>query len=422
MKKITILFLLALTANVFSQSWTLQTSGTSLPFSSACATSPNICWMCGATQLVEKTTNAGVTWTSAAGNLSGADAYDIFAFNENLAWIGAGDGTIYKTTNGGVNWTFSVPSPTSPFIDGLYFYDNNLGFAFGDPGTSPHTWRYWVTTNGGSTWTDYSANFPVPGSTEAGWNNGFWTNDTAHIWICSNNSIIYRGSLRGAFTATTVSALYQFGLAFQDNNTGVAIVNNSSASLPNLRTTNGGVAWASTSFTPTGIAYGIKNAPTSGSWEYWISGTSNIYWSTDNGITFSSQQTLTAPGNCLSMYNVQAGWCGGNTGQIYHYTSPHVVGIKNVNNEVPNNYSLSQNYPNPFNPTTTINFSIPSSNNVSLKIYDIVGNEVMTVVNGFKQAGSYSVNIDASRLSSGVYFYTITAGNFKDTKKMMLTK
>jgi hypothetical protein len=122
------------------------------------------------------------------------------------------------------------------------------------------------------------------------------------------------------------------------------------------------------------------------------------------------------------MYSVQAGWCGTQTGQIYHYTSSDPVGIQNINNQVPNNYSLSQNYPNPFNPTTTINFSIPNSSNVSLKIYDILGNQVMTVVNEFKQAGNYSVNFDASRLSSGVYFYTITAGSFKDTKKMMLTK
>jgi photosystem II stability/assembly factor-like uncharacterized protein len=375
--------------------------------------------MSGAGNNVIKTTNGGTTWANATGNLSAVDAYCIHALDENFCWIGAGDGTIYRTTNGGVNWSFAVPSPTTPFVDGIYFYNQSIGFAFGDCVSSQ--WRYWYSTNGGATWT--AGNAPNAGtSTEAGWNNGFATTDSSHIWWTSNNSRIYYGSLRGTFQFGTTSAVNQFGMFMQDNNTGVAICNNGSASLPNARTTNGGVAWANTSFTPTGIAYGIKGAPTVGSWMYWISGTSNIYRSTDNGVTFSSQFTLSNAGYCITMYSVQLGWVGTAAGHIYKYTSSDPVGIQNTNNQVPNNYSLSQNYPNPFNPTTTINFSIPNSSNVSLKIYDILGNEVMTVVNEFKHAGNYSVNFDASRLSSGVYFYTITAGNFKDTKKMMLTK
>jgi hypothetical protein len=83
---------------------------------------------------------------------------------------------------------------------------------------------------------------------------------------------------------------------------------------------------------------------------------------------------------------------------------------------------LSQNYPNPFNPSTKINFSIQNAGLVTLKIYNILGQEVATLVNYELKAGTYSAVFDASRLSSGVYFYTIHAGNFVQAKKMMLLK
>jgi len=89
---------------------------------------------------------------------------------------------------------------------------------------------------------------------------------------------------------------------------------------------------------------------------------------------------------------------------------------------VPSEYSLSQNYPNPFNPSTQIQFSIPSQENVSLKVFDALGKEVAELVNQNLSAGNYSVDFNASTLSSGIYFYTITTNNFSSTKKMMLVK
>ncbi len=97
------------------------------------------------------------------------------------------------------------------------------------------------------------------------------------------------------------------------------------------------------------------------------------------------------------------------------------TGIVNQNS-TPLNYSLSQNYPNPFNPTTNFSFSIPKSGNVSLKFYDVLGNEIETYLDGFINAGSYSVEFDGSRLASGVYFYKLDAGNFSETKRMILSK
>jgi len=99
-----------------------------------------------------------------------------------------------------------------------------------------------------------------------------------------------------------------------------------------------------------------------------------------------------------------------------------LVGIRQINSSVPDAYSLSQNYPNPFNPTTNIEFGLPKSGQVKLVVFDILGREVKTIVNEYREAGSYKVDFDASNLASGVYFYRIDAANFTQVKKMLLIK
>jgi hypothetical protein len=94
----------------------------------------------------------------------------------------------------------------------------------------------------------------------------------------------------------------------------------------------------------------------------------------------------------------------------------------NLNITSPAKFSLSQNYPNPFNPATTIKYSVPVSGMVSLKIYNAVGQEVASVVNEFQEAGNYDMSFNASDLSSGVYYYKLSAGSYHDTKKMTLIK
>ena len=101
----------------------------------------------------------------------------------------------------------------------------------------------------------------------------------------------------------------------------------------------------------------------------------------------------------------------------------NTVDVKDEGNLLsPNEYNLAQNYPNPFNPTTTIQYSIPQRSNVTLKVYDLLGNEVAALVNEEKERGVYTVNFDASQLSSGIYFYRLQAGSFVQTKKMILIK
>ena len=98
------------------------------------------------------------------------------------------------------------------------------------------------------------------------------------------------------------------------------------------------------------------------------------------------------------------------------------IQINNVTKAIPNEYELSQNYPNPFNPVTKINFAIQKQGLVTLKVYDMLGREVASLVNEFKQAGYYSMDFNASSLSSGIYFYRLQANDFTDIKKMVLVK
>jgi len=89
---------------------------------------------------------------------------------------------------------------------------------------------------------------------------------------------------------------------------------------------------------------------------------------------------------------------------------------------IPQSFKLFQNYPNPFNPTTTIRYQIPKEGFVTLKVYNLLGKEVKSLVNGYKNAGSYNISFDASEFPSGVYFYRLSTGNFNQTKKLVLLK
>ncbi|MDI6803525.1 MAG: T9SS type A sorting domain-containing protein [Bacteroidota bacterium] len=145
-------------------------------------------------------------------------------------------------------------------------------------------------------------------------------------------------------------------------------------------------------------------------------------------ISASSQSVLTLhPGSSMGV-SAGADLCVNIvTGGGILYGNGTICGgiITNVpisSNEMPTVFGISQNYPNPFNPTTNFGFRIPNFGFVSLKVYDVFGKEVTTLVNEVKHPGEYSVKGDASGLASGLYFYRIQAGNFIETKKLLLLK
>ena len=111
-----------------------------------------------------------------------------------------------------------------------------------------------------------------------------------------------------------------------------------------------------------------------------------------------------------------------NIGNSFILTGDSPTSVETSNDLVVESFTLEQNYPNPFNPSTTIKYQISDVGFVTLKVYDVLGNEVALLVNEKKEVGSYEVNFDASKLSSGVYIYQLNVNEFINTKKMVLLK
>ena len=120
---------------------------------------------------------------------------------------------------------------------------------------------------------------------------------------------------------------------------------------------------------------------------------------------------------------LQAQYTGGNGrgDASVSYINVHIL-IYDITTEIPSKYDLAQNYPNPFNPVTTIAYGIPVSGNVKLKVFDMSGREIISIVSDFKDAGYYLAKYDASSLATGTYIYRIECGNFVSAMKMLLLK
>jgi hypothetical protein len=161
------------------------------------------------------------------------------------------------------------------------------------------------------------------------------------------------------------------------------------------------------------VGYGFLKSTDGGiSWTHWNNGLPSA--------TICSEMNLIDSSSIGKYYILAA--TDGRGMYIRDISGDDPIGIKHNNNSVPGRFELSQNYPNPFNPTTEIKFGIPKTGLVKLVVYNILGQEVATLVNEVKEAGSYNVSFNASELPSGVYFYKLTSANFSDTKKMLLVK
>jgi len=164
-------------------------------------------------------------------------------------------------------------------------------------------------------------------------------------------------------------------------------------------------------------------------------GNNEIYYkrSTDGGSNWSADTRLTNntspswnPSVAVSVSAVHVVWMDARNGnwEIYCKRDPagNPTGVDITNVETPVEFKLHQNFPNPFNPTTTIRYGLPASSHVVIKLYSVIGEEVATLVNETQEAGFKSVVVDANKLASGVYFYTLVTNNFVQTKRLMLLK
>jgi hypothetical protein len=193
-----------------------------------------------------------------------------------------------------------------------------------------------------------------------------------------------------------------------------------------FKSTNYGVNWASIGSLGTGAIGGIAGLPMwSGNVWYVKNGNANIY--------FGFGQTswvvqYTAPAGTYRHITTERipnypfhGYAVRTNGGISH-TFIFVEGIKNIGGEIPNDFSLGQNYPNPFNPSTSFKIQVPQTVFVSVKVYNILGIEITTLVNEQLSPGTYEVEFDGTDYSSGVYYYNLRAFDFSDVKKMVLIK
>lgn len=121
-------------------------------------------------------------------------------------------------------------------------------------------------------------------------------------------------------------------------------------------------------------------------------------------------------------YSGLTGTDGNPLGDLSFYPASMITGVKKTDGKVPATFALTQNYPNPFNPATQIEYTIPQSGLVTLKVYNLLGQEVATLLSEVQNAGNYKATFDGSKLASGVYFYRLDVGNFSATKKMILMK
>ncbi len=399
-----------------SYGWTSQTSGTTNALLTNSTVSDMIGWAAGAGPTVVRTTNGGTSWTSATGTGITGDVYNIYAWSANDAICTTSPAAtfIYKTTDGGTTWTQAY-TLAGGFIDGLQMISPTVGYGMGDPVGG--TWTIVKTTDGGASWARMATE-PVQVGAEAGWNNAFYIEGN-NIWFNTNVSTVYHSTDLGLtwssspiapVTSTTYGSVH-----FNSSTLGLASGVGGIA-----RTTNGGSTYTSVATVP---GTGNLNALEGYANYFWYVRGTGVFISNDGGLTFTSAFTAT-----LGTFNdmdfavngCPSGWAVTSSGAIYKMSI--LTGISGTSEIIPDNYSLKQNYPNPFNPTTNINFSIPKSGLVTLKIYDMTGKEVATLVNEVKSAGSYLVGFNASNLPSGAYFYRVSSGNFVDTKKMMLIK
>lgn len=354
---------------------------------------------------VIKTTNGGTNWNVINVGLSGYIPC-LYFVNGSTGYLGTSQQVIKKTIDGGDTWT-TQSLPTTSYIADINFINDQTGFV------SSNGRQIFKTTNGGINWNNIA-----PVSTP--WGEIQFINSNTG-WVISDYDL-YKTTNGGA---NWISILHNFGMQigyFQDyfflnETTGWVTIPNGIA-----KTTNAGDTWnfkVTPIQNPTSVTFIDENR----GWVAGHSGTTGVIMATANsGTSWTTQHSV--PNNSywdISFANINTGWaCGVNI--VTNTTTGGLVFTNTVSSSVPERFSLKQNYPNPFNPSTKISFDIKSATFASLKVFDMTGKEVKSLVNENIGAGSYEINFNASELNTGVYFYTLKTDEFTETKKMMLIK
>jgi len=355
-------------------SWVAQSSGTNADLYSVYFVDLNIGWTVGSGGgTILKTTNGGTSWSS-QGSQNYDPLYSVFFINSSIGWIAGEDNTILKTTNGGTNWIFQQGTfPKS--VRSIYFTDENNGCAAGiDYDGNNYFGVIIKTTDGGESWTNQYSGY---------WLLSLYFINSNTAWVVGGGIILNTNDGGTSWNPQITGTSYQlYSVHFSDSNFGWAVGYDGNASSGIiLNTSDGGKNWNPTSVGADTVLYSVQFA---------------------------------------DLYN---GWAVGDNGAILHTTNGGVSFVEEEHiDEVPTEFIISQNYPNPFNPNTKIKYSVPLSSQMTIKVYDILGNEIEILVSEEKPVGTYEITWYVKNLPSGVYFYQLKAGDFTSTKKTILMK
>jgi photosystem II stability/assembly factor-like uncharacterized protein len=379
----------------------------------------------------------------------------ITAKDQYNAFVATTTGEIFRTTNGGVKWdtVTKYSTPDVAFADGIKYVGQDSLVAYGDAADAQGVF---VTRSfdGGNTWTRFT-NF----SNDSLKTNGIYAGSVSYggameaygktAWLTLYNTANDPPSILKTTDGGTTWSWFRvtlpsgpannysiLSLTFKDANVGFAVSRRAYASATTnsnylTRTTDGGKTWSDTISVEPGKAHpdakpmtvrGIRGTNTVIAVGFGSSG-SKAWMSTDNGLTFSALNPP-SPGSGSDLRNLAFG--SATQGIMVGYQNivriTLLTAVENEHSTIPTGFALEQNYPNPFNPTTKISYSVPKTSVVELKVYDLLGRTVATLVNSEQTVGTHTVSFDAKGLSSGVYLYTMKAGDFTATKSLLLIK
>jgi hypothetical protein len=362
----------------------------------------------------KKSTDNGINWTpdirltSNAASSHSPSISSVGAFI-HIVWVDERDGNseIYykKSTDNGNTWSADIRITDNPFQSSspsLVLKDASIHLAWDDSRIGGNTLNifYKRSLDNGINW---SSDIQLTNTTPS-----------AHPSITVANSDIYIAWRQGTDWTSEIYIIHSenFGVSW---GTSLQLTNQPSLSwYPVISSTNSNVhvLWFDDR-PPAAEIYYKRSSDWGASW-----GIDSQF--TQNGLA-GLRYDIVASGSLIHTVFSNS--------KIYYRRnlSSNYVGINYINEQIPDNYSLSQNYPNPFNPQTKIKFDVPANvkgqtSSVKLVIYDLLGREVTTLVNEELKPGTYEADWDGSNFSSGVYFYKIISGDFVETKKMVLMK
>jgi len=399
--------------------WIQQNSGVTAALMSVFFVDSNTGFIAGTGNgTILKTTNGGTNWSNLS--LGTGNSFNSIFFVQSTGYVVGNGGMIYKTINSGLSWV----EQTSGTTFGLYsvvFTDANTGYAAGSDLDPPNS-VILKTTNGGTNWNLLTLPIGSFGMRSLHFfdsNTGFVSGAFGRVIKTTNggNTWISQNLLPNE---SNLISIY-----FSDLNTGYISGGDPFTGGLIFKTTNSGANWVQQLSGNNGYFYSVTLPAGAGESSVFASGESGkILRSSTGGVSWNSQISgVSSSIRSVVFTSSNTGYAVGNNGVILKTTTGGVVtGFTQSGSQLPNKFFLSQNFPNPFNPSTIINYQLAINSFVSVKIHNIIGDEVATLVNEKQNAGSYSVDFNAASLPSGVYYYKLFTGNFSETKKMVLIK